>query len=430
MKKLLRKVAGITPAILRHLICQNTRPYQRILQYVRARPDIWVTTQGNYMAWWREREKLRLSIHVSDGNCCVEVSSPHAVIEQVPGRFLTTEEIPCPASRYTGAVTITIDPALARKDLLVELLKREGILNIEMATGGAFHLSDAEVTPLLSKIEADLIKRTPLAPGRPLEEDVQALRQIVQRKLAAYHLPLLRVWYHPRVNGIVPQAVFSPRYDVDRAITNLSFIRWLEQQYGVESTLYIRAFCPFYTDREVQDLVKSPWCSEIALHGEFVTNAKRFGCEGAAAKAEKEQLERASGRRVLGVGMHGGELSSNRSPHTNAAIHDAGLLYDTTPRPVDYYFPFRKYANGGFTTSYGLAHALSDINIPAGWRYGRRFYAETVAMMETIYRANGVFVLMMHPIYFGFLRYLARPKNLWRLLVFLVRYLVGKGGSW
>lgn len=430
MKKLLSKLAGITPALLRHLVSQNTQSYTRILQYVRARPDIWVTTQGNYIAWWRERERMGLAIHVIDGKCCIETSLPNAVIEQVPGRFLTAKEIPCATSRYTGAVTITIDPTLTRKELLLELLRREGILNVEVATAGAFHLSDAEVAPLLAKIEVDMTKRTALAPGRPLEEDVQAIRRIVQKKLAAYNLPLLRVWYHPRVNGIVPRAVFSPRYDVDRAITNLGFIRRLEQKYGVESTLYIRAFCPFYTDREVQDLVNSPWCSEIALHGEFVTNARHFGCECAAAQAEKEQLERASGRRVLGVGMHGGELATNRSPYTNAAIHDAGLLYDTTPRPVDYYFPFRKYANGGITPSYGLAHALSDINIPAGWRYGRRFYQETVAMMDTIYQANGVFVLMMHPIYFGFFRYLARPKNFWRLLVFLVKYLAGKGGSW
>jgi hypothetical protein len=429
MKALIQKLSQIAPAILRHLLSQNTRAYEHILHYVRTKPDIWVTTQGDYIQWWRERDAMCLCIEVKAGACYGKASSPRAVIEHFPGRFLETNEVACPASTFTGEVKITIDPTLPQRALLLELLRREGILNVSVAPTGDFHLTSAELQPLLTKIEADMHKRTLFYPGRPLEEDVQAVRQLVANKLAAHNLPLLRVWYHPRVNGIVPRAVFSPRYDVDRAITNLAAIRRLERKYKVESTLYIRTFCPFYTEREVEALARSPWCSEIALHGEFVTNAQRFGSECAAAKAEKEQLERVTGRPVLGVGMHGGELTLNRSMYTNGAIHDAGLLYDTTPRPVNYYFPFRPYINGSFNSSYGLAHALSDVNIPPGWRYGQRFYKSAIAMMEQIYQANGVFVLMMHPIYFGFFRYLARPKNSLRLIRYLAKYMLRKAVS-
>ncbi len=434
MKRLLRKLALITPAVARHFLTRDTRPYERILQYMRSKPDIWITSQGDYIQWWVERSQMTLRITVTAGVCQIEASSPRAVIEQVPGKFLQTKAVSCPYTTFVdttfvGEVWITIDPALPQKELLIELLHREGIMNWRIAESGDFMLSAAEVGPLLAKITHDMQNRTVRTPGRPLEADVQAVRQLVMAKLAEQKLPLWRVWYHPQVGDVVPQAVFSPRYDVDRAITNLPRIRRLEQRYGVESTLYIRTFCPFYTGRDIQELARSPWCAEIALHGEFVTNARRFGSECAAAKAEKEHLEQLIDRPVLGVGMHGGELTRNASAHTNAAIHDAGLLYDTTPRPLDYYFPFRKVIGGHFNQSYGLAHALSDVEMPVSLRYGQRFYSAVVAMMEEIYHANGVFVLMLHPIYFGFFRYLSRPQNLFRLIRYMVKYLLGKTGS-
>ncbi|HXV98700.1 MAG TPA: hypothetical protein VEC93_09765, partial [Anaerolineae bacterium] len=172
-----------------------------------------------------------------------------------------------------------------------------------------------------------------------------------------------------------------------------------------------RSFCPFYGDGQVEELAAKPWCSEIALHGEFVTNARRYGDEFKAAAAEVVHLERLTGRPILGVGMHGGELAYNRSEQTDEVMQQAGLLYDTTPRPGRYYFPFKKMVKGQLGQSYCLAHASSDVDVPANQEYGRVFYERTMAKMNEIKAQNGVFVLMLHPEYFGFFAYLFRPVN-------------------
>jgi hypothetical protein len=186
--------------------------------------------------------------------------------------------------------------------------------------------------------------------------------------------------------------------------------------------LYLRAFCPFYTDRAIKELAAQPWCSEIALHGEFVTNARKYGDELKAAEAEKMHLEKLTGRPVLGVAMHGGELTNNRSEQTEDAIQQADLLYDTTPRISRYFFPFRKFVNGRLSKAYSLSHALSDVNIPADGDYGRVFHEKAITKMDEIYAQNGIFVLLLHPEYFGFFEYLAQPKNWAPFFGFFWRY--------
>lgn len=407
-----QKLQRIQRALVRHLVAKNSQPYEQILQYVRAHGDIWITSQGAYMAWWQEREQATCRVIVSEGMCRVQTSLKNAVIEKFPGQFLEESTIPCEQTNYSGEVWLTLDRAIEKKEILIEILKREGILNFRVANEGEFMLSHQEVDPLLEEIE----ERWRQQHGRWLEADVAAIRQVVIDKLTSRQLPLLRVWYHPRVNGSVTKAVFSPRFDVDRAITNLAHIRALENRYDVPSTLYIRAFCPFYSAEEITRIAAAPWCSEIALHGEFVTHARYYGDEFKAAIAEKTHLEKLTGRSVVGVGMHGGELSWNRSEHTDEVIQKAGLLYDTTPRPAHYYFPFKKILQGQLSQSYALSHALSDVNVPVGKDYDKVFYEQAVAKMDEIYHQHGVFVLMMHPEYFGFFSYLAQPKN-WQPLV-------------
>lgn len=413
-----RKFRRIQPSLARHLITNNFEPYRRLLEYVAARGDIWFASQGEYLAWWQERENASLRITASGGICQVHTSLERAVIEKFPGEFLDVAEVRCPAATFSGEVWITIDSALEKKDLLIELLKREGILNFRTAPTGDFMLSQREIGPLLEEIEAKLRRKRG---GTLFETDVRALRQVVIDKLAARNLPLLRLWYHPRVRGMIPQGVFSPRYDVDRAITNLARIRALEEDFNVPSTLYIRAFCPFYNDKAVARLAGMPWCSEIALHGEFVTNALRYGDEYRAAEAEKTHLEKLIGRPVLGVGMHGGELASNRTENNGDVIQQTKFLYDTTPA-FHYYFPFRRYVNGHLSWSYTLCHALSDVRIPANRDYGRIFYEQAIARLNEVFEHHGVFVLLMHPVYFGFPSYLAQAANWPPLAKFLWQY--------
>lgn len=409
------KLRGLQISLLRHLLAHNTRPYQQILYYIRSRPDIWIASQGEYIDWWQRREKASLKITVADGLCRVETSLNEAVIEQFPGQFLDSTSVACAGAKFSGEVWLTIDSTLEKKELLIELLKREGIMNFRVAATGEFVLGQADVGVLLEEIETKLSQR-----GCLFEADVVAVRQLVLDKLAAYNLPLLRIWYHPRLNGVIPKAVFSVRYDVDRAITNMSQIRALELKYNAPSTLYLRTFCPFYGDQEIRHLASQPWCSEITVHGEFVTNARHYGDEFKAARAEKNHLEKLIGRPILGVSMHGGELAYNRSDNTAQAIEEAGFLYDTTPT-FFYYFPYRAIVNGQLSQSYTLCHTLSDVRMPPGWNYGRVFYEQAVARMNKIYEQHGVFVLLLHPIYFGLFSYLSQPKNLYRLIKFMIQ---------
>ena len=416
--KLWQKLSQVKPALGRHLVAKNSRPYERILEHVTAQSDIWIASQGEYIAWWQQRENATLKISVSDARCHVHTPLENGIIEKFPGKFLDSPTVPCPETTFSGEVWITIDSTLEEKWALIEILKREGILNYRIANEGEFMLSRQKVGGLLQEIQDRMRQRG----GRLLEADISAVRQMVIDKLAAHHLPLLRVWYHPRRNGLVTRAVFSARYDVDRAITNLARIRALEQRYNVPSTFYLRAFCPFYTAQEIKKLAAEPWCPEIALHGEFAANARKYGNELKAAQTEKKHLEKLTGYPILGMGMHGGELTCNLSEHTELAIQQAGLRYDTTPRPKRYFFPFRKVIDGHLSTAYGLAHALSDVEIIPDKNYERVFYDRAIAKLNEIYKQNGIFVLMLHPVYFSFLAYLSNPKAWIPLIKFFLRY--------
>jgi peptidoglycan/xylan/chitin deacetylase (PgdA/CDA1 family) len=443
-----QKIAQVTPFFIRHIMAHNNGPYERLLQYLRVRPDIWIVSQGGYMTWWSQREEAELTVTVSEGQCRMVTLLENAVIEKFPGTFLDEPVYNLPETTYSGPVWITIHQDVEKQDLLAELLKREGILNIRVASEGDFILSQSEVGQTLDEIH----ERMDLGRVKPLEPLVLKIRQLVLDKLAAHNLPLFRIWYHPRLNGQIMKAAFSARYDVDRAISNLPAIRALEEKYDVTSTLYIRTWCPFYTEQSVKELVSKPWCSEIALHGEFVTHADQFGGEVAAAVGEKEYLEQVSGRSVKGVAMHGGELTLNKSEQTDEGTQIARFLYDTTVGPTRYYFPFKKIVRGEVSPVYNFPHAMSDVSLfpfrpekvtvngkthrthslsktlsylnePTVREYGRLFYETAVQTMEAVYAQNGIFVLTMHPSYFGFFSYLARPKNWTPLVKFSLGYL-------
>lgn len=407
------KLKQMKRTVLRHLMMENYKAYEQVLKHIRARGDIWMISQGEYMAWWQRREKATLRIIVSDGMCKVESSLENAVFERFPGEFMSSGVMQCEEARFSGEVWLTVDSTLEKRELLIEVLRREGILNFTVAKEGEFLLSHEEMEALLEEIDTKLHER-----GRLFEADIAALRQVVVDKLSERGLPLLRIWYHPRIDGTIVKAVFSPRYDVDRAITNMARIRELEQKYGVTSTLYLRASCPFYSDRDIKTLASSAWCTEIGLHGEFVRHSQRYGDESSAAKAEKKHLERLVGRPVIGLCMHGGELTSNVSEDTLDAVERAGFLYDTTSG-MHYYFPARPAVNGRMRNVYQLNHTFGDIRVSPGRHYARDFHEEVIEEMDEVYEKNGVFVLLLHPIYFDFFSYFFHPKNFAGLVRFL-----------
>jgi hypothetical protein len=89
-------------------------------------------------------------------------------------------------------------------------------------------------------------------------------------------------------------------------------------------------------------------------------------------------------------------------------------------------FPFRPEkvtVNGKTHRTHSLSKTLSYLNEPTVREYGRLFYETAVQTMEAVYAQNGIFVLTMHPSYFGFFSYLARPKNWTPLVKFSLGYL-------
>jgi len=46
---------------------------------------------------------------------------------------------------------------------------------------------------------------------------------------------------------------------------------------------------------------------------------------------------------------------------------------------------------------------LVSIKVPPGRNYPRDFYKMTMEKMDRVYEQNGIFVLLLHPEYFGFL---------------------------
>ena len=156
-------------------------------------------------------------------------------------------------------------------------------------TSGELLLSH-ELDPLLANMETHLRKGVPA-----YDQDILRVRDIVTAMLAERGLPLIRVWYHPQVNGRVTQAVFSPRYDVDRAITDMPRSSAQSAKYGASSTMYIRTDQPFYRDADIVALDTSRRTHNRPARRACLARGTLWRGHG-GAQAEKAHLERVIGR--------------------------------------------------------------------------------------------------------------------------------------
>ena len=419
------ELAVVKRALQRHFRPNSMPAYERVLQSITSRGNIWATSQGEYIAWWRKRRAASLKVWVSDGQIPADTELEGAVLERVPNQFFPCgKTCVCGScdSQFTGEVQIVIDITLKHKELLVDALQREGILNISIGESGDFLLSH-ELDPLLDEMETHLRQQM----FRQYDRDILEVRDAVAAKLAERGLPLIRVWYHPQINGHVTKAVFSSRFDVDRAITNMTQIVQTECKYGASSTLYIRTDQPFYGDADVVALDEQSRTHEIALHAEFATHAARYGSDIAAAQAERAHLERVIGRPVTGISLHGGELTSNRSSSVWEVIEHCGFAYDTSHGPTPYYLPYRRLnKEGRLENTYCLRCHFRDIDLcedPSGNGAKSDFYEHAVQVLDEVVEHNGIMVSLLHPMYFGFLKYLCCPRNLVRFAQFAPTYL-------
>ncbi len=411
------KITLMKRAIERYTKIRSYRPYERVLRSVQARGDVWMASQGEYAGWWDRRHRASLSIRVSEARCSVRSDLEGAVFEKFPGEFLTSHTVGCPDCSLSGDVQWVVDASLARRDLLIEALRREGIMNTSIGKDGEFFLSH-ELDDILEMMEGHL-RRQELA---EYDETIVAVRDLVVARLAKQGLPLIRIWYNPRIDGKVMKGVFSPRHDVERALTNVPRIVKLEHEHGARSTVYIRVFQPFYNDKEINKLTSLSDPVEIALHAEFFAHAEKHGSEEAAARADKAHLEAVAGVPVAGVSNHGGELVENYTPNYWGAVEGAGFLWTISQRAFAYYLPYRWLTNeGNLSDTYCICYQFRDIGIPYK-NFAEVFYEQALQDLEQALEHGGALVLMFHPGFFGFFSYLLTPKNFLRLARFMPTY--------
>jgi hypothetical protein len=415
------KLVLLKRAIYRNLNLQTLAPYQKFLRAISKRGDVWVVSQGEYILWWQKRASSDLRIVVSNKECHVTTNLSKAVMENYPNDFYASPQvaIPCPESNFDGPILLTIDKNLKQKELFKEALRREGILNYTEGANGAFFFSK-EVSLTLEKMAAAL-KRSRM---EDFHQCVGEIRQLIVERLAQRGVPLLRIWYHPCVEGKIIRFIISPRYDVDRAITNMPRIWDLEHKYQASSTAHLRPSCPFYNQRKIKEIIRHPTCPEIALHGEFVGHASRFGGLLEAAIAEKKKLEEITGREILGVSLHGGELIENNTAEAQDTVPKAGFLYDASMGPTPYYFPYRlQKEDETFEITYRMHTNFGDIRIPYSKGYAEGFFNEAIHQANIASKHNGILVMLLHPIYFGSWSYLLNFENLVKFFTFLPTYL-------
>ena len=261
-------------AIIRTKNIQSFAPYERFLQTISEQGDTWMVSQGTYILWWQKRASSKFEIAISGGMCHITTGLNEAVIEKYPNEFFVSPNlvVPCPDSNFEGQLLLTIDQDLNHKELFKEVLRQEGMLNFTEGSEGEFFFSN-EAAPILKEMSL-YMKQGQM--GR-FHQAVLKIRQLISDRLAQKGLPLVRVWYHPRVNNKLIKTVVSARYDVDRAITNMPKIWDLEHNYQASSTAHLRPFGPFYSRAKIKKIIQHPTCPEIALHGEFVGHAARFG---------------------------------------------------------------------------------------------------------------------------------------------------------
>ena len=108
----------------------------------------------------------------------------------------------------------------------------------------------------------------------------------------------------------------------------------------------------------------------------------------------------------------------------------AGFLYNASMGAAAYYFPYRlQKEDNSFEPSYRMHANFGDIRIPYTEQYAEDFYNEAIKQVKIASEYNGILVMMLHPIYFGFLAYLLKPVNLAKFLLFLPTYLASLAGK-
>jgi hypothetical protein len=408
-------------SILRHRYVKNRGAYERFLAHIEAHGDVWKAPQGEVAVWWEARQGAALELRVAaQGTLGVRCSLESSVVE-IDGADLRVPPFTCPASSElrSGAVEITYYCGSADQDFAREILGHLGYGHVVPAyLNDVADIKKEMLGPVLAKL-----RETAVAHQRYGEDDLASLRGAIGAAHVRRGIPDLRLWPLPHRGGRPYRVCVSPRFDVDKAIVNMPLIHELEERYGLRSTAYVRPCGPFYGPREIRRYVQRLGGNEIALHGEFVTTARlRFGDEFKAAVGERRLLEYITGREIAGVCMHGGELSSNMSADTRAAIESARFGYETLYRNA-YFHPLHLPSGTGTLRCLSIGQHYADLNVGPGRDFAEKLLAAFIDRFSKAAAAGGVFVPVLHPLYFDLAHYLGHIENLYRLGAYMPRYI-------
>jgi len=405
--------------IRRHRLMDDRGAYEVLLQEARNSGDTWMVPQAEIAQWWEARQNAGIELRLEAGRLHLSCDLADAAIQIAGGAPVALPTVVDLAGN-SDPNPPTFDRSIPRTDFWLEVLRHLGYGHVKPAPDGTEPtLRCAEVEALLDELHAHALQH------QRFEPDVLArVREAIVQAHRSVGLPDLRLWPWPVHDRKPYQAALSIRYDVDKAIVTMPWIHELEDRYGLRSTAYLRPMGLFYGAKEIRHYRKLSGNHELALHGEFITTAQqRFGDEAAAARGEKKALEEVIGSEVFGVCMHGGELRTNTSPRTRDAVEDAGYTYETMYRNR-YYFPLYLPHGDGVRKTLSIGQHFADISVPLEEGFGSVFQAKILEHLAAARDANGVFVLVMHPLYFGVGRYLSHPINVWRIAKFVPYFLV------
>lgn len=411
----------IQRAANRHKYMQDYPAYSDFLNYIHKFDYVWKVSQSELAEWWERRQSVKIKLEImARGRLHVSCPLDGSVIE-VDGKDLRIPPFDIPVSMELpiGTVNVTCsDEECVDKAFFDEIVGHLGYGHIEAG------LRSGEATRSIKSIEPILkrLRKNAFEHWRYEQNDVGDLRKEIADVHHEKGIPELRLWTLPHITGKIQRVCVSVRYDVDKAIVNLPFIHELEEAYNLRSTVYLRPSGYFYGRSDIQNYIDDHDQHEVALHGEFVTTAEnRSTDEFTAAREEKILLEKYIGREVKGVCMHGGELRANYTKRTWRAIESAGFMYETLYRNK-YYLPLHLPCDTGIRKTLSIGQHYADISTKADKECKRELTNNFIECFLEAYAAGGVFILVMHPIYFSIKKYIKHPKNVWRLAKFIPRY--------
>ncbi len=412
----------VTRAIRRYVLIQDRPAYEELLQHLDTHQDVWKVPQGEVAAWWERRQTASLDLSIVQGGT-LRISCPlgDSVVE-IDGHDLRIPPFECSVSldMPRGAVSVTYGYTGIHSDFVNEMLGHLGYGHLTPAPPGQHaDIAEEHWTTVLETLRCSAVDNK-----RYEREGIDALRSLISEAHHRRGIPDLRLWSLPHRSGRPYRAAVSTRYDVDKAIVNLPAIHELEAKYGLRSTAYLRPMGLFYGPSEIRRYRKVSGENEAALHGEFVSTAeRRFGDELTAARKEKEFLEEVICAEVRGVCMHGGELRTNTTSRTQSAIEAAGFKYETMYRN-DYYFPLHLPTDQGVRKTLSIGQHFADVTVEPGPAFPMILARTFIDRFSQAAAEGGIFVPVMHPLYFGLARYLRHPINLLRLAAFVPKFVV------